>query len=283
MILFNLIESCLFIENYKIAEQKYLDKILIEDINKILHEADILQDKIYIDIAKDIVEDIKTQYINYITNKPSRLIKEDTFTYTLTPKNNKYPIIRLNYHVLMLGSEMITYIPSQDTIELNIMDLDQNTNLIFSDMALQFFKTNKIQEAIVHELTHREDLYKRSTNNANYVKTKTSSTNNNFVNYANDPLEVSAFTKQLITNIENYLKDAYNIRLYSQGPKINPQEIFNTINEYINTLLNNKSLGNSNISVFLNALSPKNKKKIYKELFKYFSQIFINQYPIINS
>lgn len=297
--LYDMFEAYNFIENHKKETEIYLNNIKDINIFNTLFETDLLQDKIYIDISKDIINDIITQYNNYFQNKQTRLIVEDPWTYIIKPKNIKYPTIALNieyYTFITSGNQSISnYIVDTDTIELNIMQ-ETNNILKFSAFGIQLIKINKLQEIIAHELTHREDIYRKNTTNNNYLnRTKIQQLTNNKINnnttltsqqkadkiYVNKPEEVSAFIKQLIINTINHLTDAFNIRLQGYGPKIKSQEVFKTINDYINAIIKNKSLGNSNISYFINNLTDDNKQRVYKELFKYFNDIFIKQYPNI--
>lgn len=158
---------------------------------------------------------------------------------------------------------------------------NKKTNTIYipllnDDNSLNVEKTNQFllgqyKTAIIHELTHYYDskCYKASS-----IK------DTKYKDYNNDKFEIKAYTNELI----NAIKPTFFGNVYLEM-KINAlsgiKAVEKTLNSALYYLISNKE------SIF-NKMSEQNKKRVYKDIYNYFSKYFIDNfgydsyYPIIS-
>ena len=97
----------------------------------------------------------------------------------------------------------------------------------------------------------------------------------------NDVMEVNAFSTQLISALDKYVYMNFNKKIASIGKNATIEQLHSIIKQTLQEFINNEYNSNNVIialSIF-KRLSRKNKRKVIKHVYMYFTEQFLKSYP----
>lgn len=258
------------LENIAVEMANYLNTITPYKIRQILIETD--------NAVKRTADLAKIKRISNTINGVLQNLVINTLNFNIPQPNHQRFIKTIN------GIPDICLIPKEkgkaagynlknDIIYLYILNEDGTYNPI--DL-INSIANNSIKNAIEHEMTHQIDWTDSKAAGKSFKITKTTNT----PEYSNNDNEINAITNQIITYIENDLKQtATNIRTIKSKPyKIYPWP--NAITDGINLLLSD--LYKTDFKNTLNNMSDENLHRMYRTIYEYFYKQLLNQYKIDN-
>jgi len=237
-------------------------QILIETDNTVKRTADLAKIKRISNTINGVLQNLVINTLNFNIPQPNhqRFIKtiDGIPDICLIPKEK---------------GKAAGYNLKNDIIYLYILNKDGTYNPI--DL-INSIANNSIKNAIEHEMTHQIDWTDSKAASRPFKIAKTTNT----PEYSDNENEINAITNQIITYIEDNLKQtATNIRTIKSKPyKIYPWP--NAITDGINLLLSD--LYKTDFKNTLNNMSDENLHRMYRTIYEYFYKQLLNQYKIDN-
>ena len=259
----NIFESCKY---YKNGINNLLESLTDEDFDKLLTEVNLDLDEYILHKAKD--------YYNAITKFTPTLLNTKPKQYILDSKLNLKLLYEINEINKIGKKNLAKYDPLSNSITLFIL----NDKGIVDYMSLALLSDKMFYDTIVHEFTHNIDFENILTNHIDALF------GNNLRNNEepeNGVMEVNAFSTQLISALDKYVYMNFNKKIASIGKNATIEQLHSIIKQTLQEFINNEYNSNNVIialSIF-KRLSRKNKRKVIKHVYMYFTEQFLKSYP----
>ena len=231
-----------------------LSESLKQDISNLLLETNIKNINFILEKSKKVYEYIKTVFLAWIKFGDNDSIKWNQKTGIFEIKGVEHNIPDI-WITPQFKDEIASYNIKRNIITLAL--LDDNHKLSISKV--KDLLADKYEKNIMHELTHFFDI--------SHLKAKCELTKINS-DYNNDKFEIKAYTNELIHENINLFNLAMIMRMASG---MDPLEAFKNV---INTILNETFKQNHSAANIYYNMSKYNQKKVYKDFYNYFLDIF---------
>lgn len=213
----------------------------------------------------------KTKQFNYADLKELIKNNKPVFKLTITKPDIDYELPNIYLAQKTPNDDMYgAYDPTSDGIILNILD---EHGYISHDELVNRIHSNVFVENLAHEIAHwMQSKIKKEKNipwkNINY----------NTVNqYYKNKLEAEAFRTEAINSINSFFLPCLMVNIVSNKDK----SLTEIINLTINNILKNLSSTNKSIENFIKFTSPKELKKMKKDICEYTKHIVLLNYDYI--
>ena len=248
------------IENLKETYLKQIININENTITKLLTEKKADLDRYTINLAHDLLQELKGALISYELNQfknTENIIKDKGGRLYFKPKeiHTSLPYIFLDQRTPNVPGE---YFPKLNALLLHILD----DNFIIDNTTKALLNTNGMENTLAHELAHYISDSRRiaSGKSLNFIK------NNNQTTYNNDPEELNSITKELEMDCMRDLD--YALKTIFPFLSVDDQKEY--FKEALTDILKDCKNNNQNrFYNFLNNLTPKNLNKVYKDVYNY--------------